>query len=264
MIAEAPLRARALPQYNTPLVAATGVTKRFGRGAQGVLALAETSFTVHPGEFVCLLGPSGCGKSTLLSLIAGLDRPSGGALSVAEAQPALMFQDAALFPWLTVAGNVEFPLRMRGVGRRERRIEVERLLATVHLDGFAEKRPHELSGGMRQRVALARALAQDAHLLLMDEPFGPLDALLRERLHDELESVWQQRGLTVVFVTHDVREAARLGDRVLLLSSRPGRLIADVPIDLPRPRRGDSQAVLDAAQRIAALLRAADQHDDLD
>jgi NitT/TauT family transport system ATP-binding protein len=255
VIAEAPIT----PFFRTPaaaaMVAARGVSKRFGRGATASAALAETSFTIAEGEFVCLLGPSGCGKSTLLSLIAGLDRPSGGALEVGEPRPSLMFQDAALFPWLTVEENVAFPLKMRGLGRSERRDRVAALLETVHLHEFAHKRPHELSGGMRQRVALARALAQDARLLLMDEPFGPLDAQLRERLHDELETVWQGNGLTIIFVTHDVREAVRLGDRVLLLSPHPGRLIGDIAVDLPRPRRTESAAVAALAQEIGALLR---------
>ena len=256
MIATAPVAPAPRASSGAPMVTAQAVSKTFGRGGSASAALAETSFTIAEGEFVCLLGPSGCGKSTLLSLIAGLDRPSGGTLTVSEPRPSLMFQDAALFPWLTVAENVAFPLKMRGLGRGERRARVEALLETVHLGDFAGKRPHELSGGMRQRVALARALAQEARLLLMDEPFGPLDAQLRERLHDELETVWQENNLTIVFVTHDVREAVRLGDRVLLLSPHPGRLIGDVAIDLPRPRRSESAAVATLAQEIGARLRA--------
>ena len=154
-----------------------------------------------------------------------------------------MFQESALFPWLTAAGNIELALRLRGVGRSARRARALELLDLVHLGGFAEKRPHELSGGMRQRVALARALAQDADVLLMDEPFGALDAITRDLLHDELENVWSQTGLTVVFVTHNVREAARLGDRIVLLASRPGRLAADFDVDLPRPRRIEDSGV---------------------
>jgi NitT/TauT family transport system ATP-binding protein len=156
-------------------------------------------------------------------------------------RPTLIFQEAALFPWLTAAENVDLPLRLRGVGRAERREAVATLLERVHLSGFGGHRPHELSGGMRQRVALARALAQDATLLLMDEPFGALDAMTRDLLHDELERIWREAGLSIVFVTHNVREAVRLAERVVLLSSRPGRAIATFPVDLPRPRRIESQ-----------------------
>ena len=166
-----------------------------------------------------------------------------------------MFQESALFPWLTAAGNVELALRLRGVGRSARRSRALELLDLVHLGGFAQKRPHELSGGMRQRVALARALAQDADVLLMDEPFGALDAITRDLLHDELENVWSQTGLTVVFVTHNVREAARLGDRIVLLASRPGRLAADFDVDLPRPRRIEDSGVTTLATRVTEQLR---------
>ena len=151
------------------------------------------------------------------------------------APTAMLFQDSALFPWLTVAANVELPLRLRGVGKAERRSVAADLLERVHLGGFGAKRPHELSGGMRQRVALARALAQDAGLLLMDEPFGALDAITRDLLHDELEALWLDAGFTVLFVTHNVREAARLGDRIVLLTSRPGRVAATFAVDWPGP-----------------------------
>ena len=168
---------------------------------------------------------------------------------------AMMFQESALFPWLSVARNVEIALRMRGVGRAERRARAAELLDVVRLTGFGHKRPHELSGGMRQRVALARALAQDADVLLMDEPFGALDAMTRDILHDELERVWREQSLTVLFVTHNVREAVRLGDRVILLSSRPGRVIQDFPIALARPRRIDSTEVAETAAVITDRLR---------
>jgi len=167
----------------------------------------------------------------------------------------LLFQEAALLPWLTAAGNVELGLRLRGVGRRERRAEAEELLALVHLAGMGERRPHELSGGMRQRVALARALAQAPDVLLMDEPFGALDAMTRDLLHDELERIWAETGLTVVFVTHNVREAARLGDRIVLLTSRPGRVAREFAVDLPRPRRIESPAVSALAGEVTAALR---------
>lgn len=233
-----------------------GVSKRYGRGPAGLLALDRVSLTVQPGEFVCLLGASGCGKSTLLSLIAGLDPVTGGTIDTGGHRVSMMFQEPALFPWLNVSRNVEVALRLRGVGREERRHHAGELLETVRLRGFAQKRPHELSGGMRQRVALARALAQDADLLLMDEPFGALDAMTRDILHDELERIWHERSLTVLFVTHNVREAVRLGDRVVLLSSRPGRIIQEFPVDHPRPRRIDSAEVAELAATITDRLRA--------
>ena len=232
------------------------VSKRYGSGANSVLALDGVSLTVRKGEFVCLLGASGCGKSTLLSLVAGLDGISDGSLDIGDRQVSMMFQEAALFPWLSVAGNVELPMRLRGVGKAERARRARELLDLVRLTGFADKRPHELSGGMRQRVALARALAQDSDILLMDEPFGALDAMTRDLLHDELERIWRERELTVLFVTHNVREAVRLGDRVILLSSRPGRVIEDFGVKHQRPRRIDSPEVSGQAAEITDRLRA--------
>ena len=206
------------------------------------------------GEFVCLVGASGCGKSTLLSLVAGLDPPTPGTVAV-DGRTALMFQDAALLPWRTAAANVELPMKLRGVRRAERRAAARELLDLVRLGEFADKRPHELSGGMRQRVALARALAQDADVLLMDEPFGALDAITRDVLHDEIERVAAEQRLTVLFVTHNVREAARLGDRILLLSSRPGRVVAEFPVTVPRPRRIEAPDVAAIAAEVTARLR---------
>ncbi len=263
------------PDGRAPSVTLTGVSKRHGDAATGVVALSDISLGVEPGEFVCLVGASGCGKTTLLNLIAGLDRPTVGSVEVTTVgEPvdgeatrsgvrltggtgtAMLFQDSALFPWLTVAANVELPLRLRGVGRTERRAVADDLLERVHLGGFGPKRPHELSGGMRQRAALARALAQDAGLLLMDEPFGALDAITRDLLHDELESLWIDRGFTVLFVTHNVREAARLGDRIVLLTSRPGRVAATFPVDLARPRRIDSPEIATLAATVTDQLRS--------
>ncbi|MBO4206861.1 ABC transporter ATP-binding protein [Micromonospora echinofusca] len=245
------------PSSVTPAVALDGVTKVYGRGAQAVLALDGVSLDVAPGEFVCLVGASGCGKSTLLNLVAGLDRPSGGQVRVAgsEQSAGLMFQEPALFPWLTVAANVELPLRLRGLPRAERKERVAELLRTVHLGEFGGRRPHELSGGMRQRVALARTLALDTPVLLMDEPFGALDAMTRDILHDELERIWSERQLSVLFVTHNVREAARLADRIILLSSRPGRIIYSTRVDIPRPRRIDSAEVAAIAAEVTDRLR---------
>jgi NitT/TauT family transport system ATP-binding protein len=166
-----------------------------------------------------------------------------------------MFQEPALFPWLTAAANVELALRARGAGKAERRQRAAELLEVVHLGGFGGKRPHELSGGMRQRVALARALAQDADVLLMDEPFGALDAMTRDVLHEELDRICADRSLTVLFVTHNVREAVRLGDRVVVLSSRPGRVIDEFAVDIERPRRIDSVPVAELAGKITDRLR---------
>ena len=231
-----------------------GVSKVYGGGRSAVAALDRIDLAVAPGELVCVVGASGCGKTTLLNLVAGLDEPTAGRLEVAG-RPALMFQEAALFPWLTVAGNVDVALKLRRVPRAERRARVDELLATVRLSDFARRRPHELSGGMRQRVALARAFAQDADVLLMDEPFGALDAMTRDVLHDELERLWRDRGLTVVFVTHNVREAARLADRIVVLTSRPGTVSATVPVPIARPRRIESPEVSDLAGEVTGLLR---------
>ena len=238
----------------TPAISLRGVSKAFSRGGEGLVALDKVSLDVAQGELLCVVGASGCGKSTMLNLVAGLDRPTVGDVSV-EGRPALMFQEAALFPWLTVADNVALALRLRGVPRSERRGRVEELLDKVHLGGHGAQRPHELSGGMRQRVALARALAQEADILLMDEPFGALDAMTRDLLHDELERLWATTSLTVVFVTHNVREACRLGDRIILLTSRPGRVAEEFAVDIPRPRRIDSAEVATFASGITDRLR---------
>jgi NitT/TauT family transport system ATP-binding protein len=230
------------------------ISKVFGRGIDAVHALDKVSLTVNEGEFVCLVGASGCGKSTLLSLIADLDQPTGGRIEL-PSKAALMFQEPALFPWLSVAANVGLPLTMRGIGKRERKAKVDELLSLVHLNDFGRRQPHELSGGMRQRVSLARTLALDSPVLLMDEPFGALDAMTRDVLHDEIERIWQQRRLTIVFVTHNVREAARLGDRIVLLSSRPGRVAWERTVDIPRPRRIDSPDIAAIAAEVTDRLR---------
>jgi NitT/TauT family transport system ATP-binding protein len=239
----------------SPAVSITDVRKVFGHGTNTVVALDGVSLDVAPGEFVCLLGASGCGKSTLLNLLAGLDKPTSGTVEVRANRTSLMFQEAALFPWLTVRHNVELALKLAGTPRERRRERSEQLLEMVHLSDFAKKRPHELSGGMRQRTALARALAQDAEILLMDEPFGALDAMTRDVLHDELESVLRTTNKTVMFVTHNVREAIRLGDRVVLLTSRPGRVADVIAVPIERPRRIDSAEVATLAAAITDRLR---------
>ncbi len=249
---------RAPAATNDGAVTLSGVSKVYGRGPGAVHALDNVSLTAAPGEFVCLVGASGCGKSTLLSLVSGLDTPSAGEIAVtgdAGTHPALMFQEPALFPWLTVAGNVGLPLRLRGVPRAQRADRVAELLRAVHLEEFGRKRPHQLSGGMRQRVALARTLALETPVLLMDEPFGALDAMTRDLLHDEIERIWTERKLTVLFVTHNVREAARLGDRIVLLSSRPGRVVWERRVEIPRPRRIDSPEIASIAAEVTDRLR---------
>ena len=219
-----------------PALRLRDVGKSFGTGAAAVTALRDIDLEVAPGEFVCLLGASGCGKSTLLNLVAGLDAPTTGAVEVGTARPSFMFQEAALLPWLTARRNVELALQLAGQGRRERRERADELLSLVRLSGQGDKRPHELSGGMRQRVSLARALAATTAvgqaegrpgMLLMDEPFAALDAITRDVLQTELLRVWQATGTTVLFVTHDVREAIRLAERVVLLSSRPGTVVRE-------------------------------------
>ncbi|MFE9299869.1 ABC transporter ATP-binding protein [Streptomyces sp. NPDC006856] len=238
-----------------PAVRLTRVSKSFGPPGTGVPVLDGIGLDVAPGEFVTLLGASGCGKSTLLNLVAGLDAPDSGTVEVPGPRPALMFQDHALFPWLTAGGNVELALRLAGVPRERRRAEAERLLGLVRLGGAHGKRVHELSGGMRQRVALARALAQGARVLLMDEPFAALDAITRDVLHDELTRIWAEHGLTVLFVTHNVSEAVRLGGRVVLLSSRPGRIAREWSVDLPQPRSLEPAGVAALSSEITEHLR---------
>jgi sulfonate transport system ATP-binding protein len=241
-----------------------GVSKIFPGRAGAIEALRPVDIDVATGEFVCLLGPSGCGKSTLLSIIAGLEPPSGGTV-LADGRVVrgpgtdrvLLFQEAALFPWLDVQHNVEFGLRQAGMSAKERAATAQRFIELVHLTGFERSFIHQLSGGMRQRVAIARALAIDPAILLMDEPFGALDALTRDRLHAELESIWASTHKTVVFVTHNVREAVALGDRVLVFSPRPGRIVHEFRIDLPRPRTLEDHALVDQAKEIMSVLRDA-------
>jgi NitT/TauT family transport system ATP-binding protein len=230
----------------------SGVSKRY---PGGTLALDGVDLAVRPGEFVCLVGASGCGKSTLLNLVAGLDKATAGSIDVEGGRAAFMFQEPALFPWLKVGQNVEAPLKLRGLGRKERRDRAAELLRSVRLKDVVDKRPHELSGGMRQRVALARTLAQDAPVLLMDEPFAALDAMTRDALHDEIERVWLERELSVLFVTHNVREAVRLADRIVLLASRPGRVIEEFEVEQARPRRLEDPEVARIAAQVTDRLK---------
>jgi NitT/TauT family transport system ATP-binding protein len=227
-----------------------------------LLALDRIDLDVHPGEFLCIVGPSGCGKSTLLHLIAGLQTPTSGRIAMdGESVTApgtdriLIFQEHGLFPWLTVGQNVEFGMKMKGLSKAEREDRTRYYLRLVHLSQFKDSRPHQLSGGMRQRVALARALATEPDVLLMDEPFAALDAQTRDMLHDELEKIWAETGRTIIFVTHNVREAVRLGDRVALMSFRPGRVKKEFLVDLPRPRHLEEVEVARTAREILDHLR---------
>jgi len=214
------------------MISIEGVAKAYPGGFQ---ALAPTTVHIPSGQFVCLLGPSGCGKTTLLNILAGLEHPSEGSVRHGG-KVGVVFQEPALFPWRTVRDNVAFGLQMQGMARKERGERADALLEMVHLSRFPNAYPHELSGGMRQRVAIARALVLEPNLLLMDEPFGALDAQTRSLLQDELTTLWTRTRCTVVFVTHSLNEALVLADRILLFSTTPGRIIGDYHLDAPRPR----------------------------
>ncbi len=230
-------------------------------------ALTETSFAISDGEFVSLVGPSGCGKSTLLRVIAGLLPATSGTVLVGERslsgpspQIGIAFQRPVLLPWLTVKANIALPAELEGRwSKAEIAGRIETLLGIVRLNGQGDRMPGELSGGMQQRVAIARALMTDPGVLLMDEPFGALDALTREHLNDELLAIWERTQPTVVFVTHDIPEAVYLSDRVLVMAARPGRVIADIPIPLPRPRREETRGAAEFA-RLGAEIRALISH----
>ncbi len=239
------------------------VSKTFKSRTGPVQALDRVSLKVNEGEFVCLVGASGCGKSTLLNIIAGLERPDGGAIT-ADGEPVtqpgrerlVMFQEAALFPWLDVLGNVLFGLRLKpNLTNKDRKDVARYYLELVGLTKFERANIHELSGGMKQRVALARALAPNPRMLLMDEPFAALDALTREQLYGDLQQIWEARRKTIIFVTHNVREAACLGDRVLLFSPHPGRVREQFVIKLPRPRDINSTELAEYASRITRSLK---------
>ncbi|HXM94911.1 MAG TPA: ABC transporter ATP-binding protein [Candidatus Dormibacteraeota bacterium] len=238
------------------------VSREFPNGSGKTRALQNIELEVRAGEFVCIVGPSGCGKSTLLHLIAGLDQPSEGEIWLEGrriegpgSDRILIFQELGLFPWLTVRQNVEFGMRMKKLSRRERQERARHYLRVVHLSHFEDSYLHQLSGGMKQRVALARALAIQPDVLLMDEPFAALDAQTRDLLHDELERIWSTTEQTILFVTHNVREAVRLGDRVLLLSYGPGRIMNEFSIPLTRPRHIEDVEVALTAKNILAQLR---------
>ncbi len=251
-----------------PIIAVTDVTKRFASTGGDTIALGGVSLSVANGEFVCLIGASGCGKSTLLRIIAGFEAPSAGSVIV-RGKPVtgpgpdrgMVFQDYGLFPWLTVRRNISFGPESRGRSREEVAATTDRFLTMIGLNAFAGAYPHQLSGGMKQRVAIARVLANDARVVLMDEPFGALDAMTRERLQNELLALWAETGLTIVFVTHAIEEAIALADRVVVMSPGPGRIVRDVTVDLSRPRDVTSPSFNALRRELSAVLHSSHQRE---
>jgi NitT/TauT family transport system ATP-binding protein len=239
------------------------VHKRFGTGAGEVVALRDIHLHIAPGEFVCLLGPSGCGKSTLLNAISGFSPPSQGRIEVGGRlvsgpgpDRGMVFQEYALFPWMTVAQNIAFGLQINGHPREAAAQEVERWLKLLRLTEFRDRYPKDLSGGMRQRVAIARVLAIDPPVLLMDEPFGALDALSRRTLQQELVKIWSDLGKTIVFVTHSIEEAIFLADRIVVMTYRPGTIKADLRVDMSRPRDSSTAAFNALKREIGEMVMA--------
>ena len=247
-----------MSESEQPVVALAGVTKQFGKG--GVTALQDVDLEIRPGEFISLIGPSGCGKSTLLRVVGDLIQPTAGTVEVngktaararADRDYGIVFQDSVLFDWRTVAKNIGLPLELAGWSRERRRQRVREMLDLVELTGFETHHPWQLSGGMQQRVSIARALSFDPALLLMDEPFGALDEMTRERLNLELLRIWQASRSTVIFVTHSISEAVFLSTRVVVMSPRPGRITGIVDVDLPQPRTARTRE----EPRFAELIR---------
>ncbi len=261
----APVRDTVAAAAAAPLLSLKGVTKRFVTSRHDTTAIDDIDVEIRAGEFVCVVGPSGCGKSTLLNIVAGLDKATSGTITFdgkplkgSSAERVVVFQDAALYPWLNVRANVEFGLKMKGIRGKERRKVADRYLELVNLTKFDKAFVHELSGGMKQRVQLARALAVEPRMLLMDEPFAALDAQTRDVLQAELQDIWLRTGATILFITHNVREAALLSDRVLVMTPGPGRIKAEINVPLQRPRDPDTHAVVDFAAEIRKQL----QHDE--
>ena len=238
------------------------VHKHFSHKGQKVHVLKDVNFSIEDGEFICVLGPSGCGKSTLISLIAGLEFPDSGEVFVnsrrvegPSSDRLVVFQEAALFPWLTVLENVEFGLKIAKVPAEERRAKALEAIKMVHLSRFVNAHPHQLSGGMRQRCAIARALVMDPKILLMDEPFAALDAQTRQMLMEELQEIWQKTKMTIFFVTHNVREASFLADRVLEMSARPATVKKEYAIPFARPRHEQDPNLLVMQTKIMSSLK---------
>jgi NitT/TauT family transport system ATP-binding protein len=251
-----------------PAIVLSGIAKWYGTRDRPVHALSSTDLSVGEGEFVVLLGPSGCGKTTLLRMVGGLIAPTSGRLTVegqllwqgeqrrpeAVSELGMVFQDANLFPWLSIEDNIALPLELKGMARAKRRMKAHELCRLVGIGGFERRWPRELSGGMRQRAAIARALSYDPKILLMDEPFGALDAMTRDAMNLELQRIWMDTGKTIILVTHSISEAVFLADRIVLLSPRPGKIDTIVDVPIPRPRRSDVQSMA-AFQDIALALR---------
>jgi NitT/TauT family transport system ATP-binding protein len=247
-----------MPEPSEPLLVVRELSMTFADMNGGLEALDSASFSVAEREFVCVLGPSGSGKSTLLRILAGLLRPSSGSYSFRGGTPGIgmVFQQSNLMPWRTTLENITLPLELQGVPAEERRVRAQELIDLVGLQGFESSWPRDLSGGMAQRVAIARALVHDPDILLLDEPFGSLDALTRERMWTELARIWQMRRKTVLMVTHSIGEALFMADRVLVLTQRPGRIKLDLQVDLPRPRQDDIRYTLHFGELARRLKEA--------
>ena len=255
-----------------------GVEKRFATAEGDVHALAATDLSVRRGELLVLLGPSGCGKTTLLRMIGGLLAPSGGSLRIAGRELwhgerrdgtavqelGMVFQEANLFPWLSIEDNVALPLKLRGMGPAERRAKAQALTRLVGIAGFEKRWPRELSGGMRQRAAIARALSYDPEILLMDEPFGALDAMTRDTMNIELQRIWMETGRTIIVVTHSIAEAVFLSSRIVVMSPRPGRILEIIESRLPPERTLDARETpefLETARLVRQALKAGHSYD---
>ena len=249
-----------------------GITKTFARDNHVVQAVKEVYLSIQRGEFVTILGPSGCGKTTLLHMVGGFEEPTSGTITI-EGQPVegpgrdrgMVFQDATLFPWRTALANIAWPMEVEGISKGEAKSRAKELLAKVGLEKFENAYPGELSGGMRQRAALARTLAMEPSVLLMDEPFGSLDAQTREDMQEELMRLWQASDLTVIFITHDISEAIFLGDRVVVMGAAPGRILEDIQIDLGRPRTAETREnakILEYRAQLWLLLKQAPASND--
>ena len=255
-------RPAATPAKPEVVVDVHGVSRRFTTKRNDTLALDDIQLEITQGEFLCIVGPSGCGKTTLLNIVAGFLKPDSGEVRVGNrvvdgpgADRVVVFQEAALFPWLNVRSNVEFGLKIAGVPRGERRERADTALRLVGLERFARAYVHELSGGMKQRVQLARSLAVRPKILLMDEPFAALDAQTRDVMQEELQALWQRSGATILFVTHNVREAVLLADRIIVMSPSPGRISEQIHVGMPHPRDPNSHRVGDLAAQIRERLR---------